>query len=527
MQVKGRNYLVPVGADIASEDEAAAEALEVDAVLAKMETARNRLNILVLDACRNNPFGRSFRGSQQGLAQVDAPTGTFVAFATAPGRTAADGGGANGLYTAALLRQLGTPGLRLEDVFKRTRAEVLAASAQQQTPWENSSIVGDFYFLPGGAPSAAPAPMAAAPASPAAPAGTRAPAPSAEETRLLDLVRSDSGSTLTIRKAAKPLADRGSIYGQFALGWINKKRNAYYEAARTGAGQGIPLAMAYLAEFLAGSPVSPDDPAEARRWLDRAIAQGEPHARFVLGKLLVTGKLGDPDIPGGERIFADLSRERPEYCWRVGEFYWKDVAEEMPAKEADAKGLAYYRRAAELQDPRALDDLGFAYESGWHVPKDPVTARMYYTQGAGLGDGTCMLRLAEIFRKEHDGQQALRWYQGAADHGEADGLEGMGNLYREGKDVPRNLPKAAALFRAAGEQGYPGSQQALGEMYEKGQGVPRSDAQAYFWYARAAAVLRADKDLAAVRDRAGGRLAPGARAKIDAQVARLKPPRED
>ena len=432
--------------------------------------ARNRLNILVLDACRNNPFGRSFRGSQQGLAQVDAPTGTFVAFATAPGRTAADGGGANGLYTAALLRQLGTPGLRLEDVFKRTRAEVLAASAQQQTPWENSSIVGDFYFLPGGAPSAAPAPVAAAPAPPSAPAATKAPPPSAEEARLLDLVRSDFGSTLTIRKAAKPLADRGSIYGKFALGWIDKRPNAYYQAARTGAGQGIPLAMAYLAEFLAGSPVSPDDSAEVRHWLDRAIALGEPHARFVLGKLLVTGKLGAPDVPGGERIFADLSRERPEYCWKVGEFYWKDVTEEMPSPEASAKGLAYYRRAAELQDPRALNDLGFAYEQGWHVPKDPATARMYYTQGAGQGDGMCMLRLAEGFQEEHDGPSALRWYQEAAAHGETGGLEGMGGLYRKGKDVPRNLAKAAALFRAAGEQGHPGSQQALGEMVREGRG---------------------------------------------------------
>ena len=152
MQVKGRNYLIPVGADIAQEDEVEGEAVEVDAVLAKMETARNRLNILILDACRDNPFGRSSRSSQHGLATMDAPTGTYVAFATAPGRTAADGSGANGMYTHALLRQLKNPGLKLEDVFKRTRAEVLEASGQKQTPWENSSIVGDFYFLQGSDP---------------------------------------------------------------------------------------------------------------------------------------------------------------------------------------------------------------------------------------------------------------------------------------------------------------------------------------------------------------------------------------
>ena len=168
MQVKGRNYLIPVGADIAQEDEVEGEAVEVDAILAKMETARNRLNILILDACRNNPFGRSFRSSQQGLAQMDAPTGTYVAFATSPGKTAADGAGDNGMYTQALLHQLKVPGLRLEEVFKLARAEVLKASDQKQTPWENSSIVGDFYFLPAVAPPTA-VTVAAMPMLPSAP----------------------------------------------------------------------------------------------------------------------------------------------------------------------------------------------------------------------------------------------------------------------------------------------------------------------------------------------------------------------
>jgi hypothetical protein len=184
MAVKGRNYLIPVGADIAGEDEVEGEAVEVDAILAKMETARNRLNIVILDACRNNPFGHSFRSTQQGLAQVDAPTGTFVAFATAPGRTAADGAGANGLYTEALLRQLRTPGLTLEAVFKQTRAEVLKGSGQQQTPWENSSIVGDFFFVPG-AGSSAPGPAAAsAPSAAPAQAGNLQVAVNAPDTEV-------------------------------------------------------------------------------------------------------------------------------------------------------------------------------------------------------------------------------------------------------------------------------------------------------------------------------------------------------
>lgn len=162
MAVNGRNYLIPVGAGIAREDEVPYNALDADAVLAKMDTARNRLNILILDACRNNPFARSFRSSQQGLAQMDAPAGSYIAFATAPGRTAADGAGDHGLYTRHLLDQLGTPGLKLEDLFKRVRAGVMADTGGRQVPWENSSITGDFYFVSsagGEAVQAAPAPL--------------------------------------------------------------------------------------------------------------------------------------------------------------------------------------------------------------------------------------------------------------------------------------------------------------------------------------------------------------------------------
>ena len=149
MQVKGRNYLVPVGASLAREEDLEVETVPLDALLARLEAARNRLNILILDACRNNPFGAALSGSLPGFTPMDAPAGTYMAFSTSPGRTAADGNGENSLYTQALLHQLAVPGLKLEEVFKRTRAEVLLASGQRQTPWENSSALGDFYFRPG------------------------------------------------------------------------------------------------------------------------------------------------------------------------------------------------------------------------------------------------------------------------------------------------------------------------------------------------------------------------------------------
>lgn len=162
MQIRGRNFLIPVGANIEHEDEVPYQAVDAQAVLDKMESAGNGTNLVILDACRNNPFARSFRSVRQGLAQMDAPVGTLVAFSTAPGAVASDGTGSNGLYTAHLLTAMRTPGLKVEDVFKQVRGAVRRESGGRQTPWEATSLEGDFYFVP-----LAPAAPAAPPAAPA------------------------------------------------------------------------------------------------------------------------------------------------------------------------------------------------------------------------------------------------------------------------------------------------------------------------------------------------------------------------
>jgi hypothetical protein len=146
LQVKGINYLVPIKAEVLSEPEVEFECLDVGFVLAQMEAANNRMNIVILDACRNNPFARSFRSAERGLATMMAPTGTLIAYATAPGSVAADGEGENGLYTEHILKQITRPGLKIEEVFKNVRAEVVQISNNRQVPWEASSLIGDFYF---------------------------------------------------------------------------------------------------------------------------------------------------------------------------------------------------------------------------------------------------------------------------------------------------------------------------------------------------------------------------------------------
>ncbi len=147
IQSGGRNFLVPVSASIQSEGDIEDEAVSVDQVLSRMAEAHNRMNIVILDACRNNPFTASFRSQSRGLASiVDAPVGMFIAYSTAPGSIAADGDEENGLYTEELVQQMKTPGLRLEDVFKRVLSSVKRLSNDRQVPWTSSSVEGDFYF---------------------------------------------------------------------------------------------------------------------------------------------------------------------------------------------------------------------------------------------------------------------------------------------------------------------------------------------------------------------------------------------
>ena len=142
LQVRDRNFLIPVEADPQSEEEVPYTSVDVNFLLDVMSRAKSRVNIVILDACRNNPFARSFRSGSGGLAQMDAPSGTLIAYATAPGRVASDGGGDHGLYTQHLLKHLNTPGLPVEILFKRVREGVERETKSQQIPWESSSLKG-------------------------------------------------------------------------------------------------------------------------------------------------------------------------------------------------------------------------------------------------------------------------------------------------------------------------------------------------------------------------------------------------
>lgn len=146
MQVDGANYMIPAGAKLEIKADIEEQCMNMDYVLRSMEENGNQLNIIVLDACRNNPFRSFSRSAEKGLSMVSAPKGSYIVYATKPGAVASDGSGRNGLFTSKLLKFLDATDQSLEEVFKNVAAEVSHDSKDQQRPWISSDYTGVFYF---------------------------------------------------------------------------------------------------------------------------------------------------------------------------------------------------------------------------------------------------------------------------------------------------------------------------------------------------------------------------------------------
>ena len=149
VQVNGANYLVPISANPTKQADVDFQMLDVNLVLRQMEGARTHLNIVVLDACRNNPFGgRGLRAANGGLAQIQAPEGTIISFATQPGNVAQDGADGDSPYSKALAKSMRKPGLDIFRTFNDVGLSVSWATNGEQQPWMSMSpITGEFHFV--------------------------------------------------------------------------------------------------------------------------------------------------------------------------------------------------------------------------------------------------------------------------------------------------------------------------------------------------------------------------------------------
>jgi TPR repeat protein len=366
IQVGGKNYLIPLDATLTDQREVPLLAVDADNILIQMQDVRSKVNIVILDACRDNPFEQSFRSLSGGLAQMNAPSGTLIAYATAPGKTASDGSGENGLYTQELLKAINEPGLKVEDVFKRVRLAVSKASGDAQIPWESSSLTGDFYFQ-----------------APTRSAATGAATPSVE----LDFWDSVKGSS--------DPADFNAYLKKYPNGdFADLARNriaALQSAAKP--------AQTQVAAVPASKTLAPDPSNDPSAKDDASGAATQDVARI----LPLVRKAAERGNAGAQT--------------RLGSFYQngQGVAQDY------AQALTWYRRAADQGFPRAEAQIGLLYQKGWGVAQDYGQALSWYRKAADQNDPAAQMRLGELYLKgtgvTANKAEARRWFDLAAKQG--------------------------------------------------------------------------------------------------------------
>ncbi len=447
VQVGGQNYLIPIGADITAEGEVALQAINLSELLASMRGAASRINIAILDACRNNPYESHVRSIARGLAPVSAPAGTLISYATAPGEVALDGTDGHSPFTAALAQSIPIAGLAVEEVFKHTRETVLAATQNRQTPWEHSSLVGNFIFK---AKSADQEPSRRPLASSQSAADQRRlteiaawdqvkatdnpsllrrhvetyPGGAYEELahyKIAQLERQPTGWSWWQTGGSATAATRGETDGAFEravkLDAAGGTPEALVEAARlyrVAADGGVVTAMYNLARMFDKGRGVVRDAAEAAAWYQKAATADHTAAQGSLGTLFEFG-------------------------------------EGVPVNLVEA--LRLYRLAADKGDGHAMTSLGYLYAQGKGVGRDSQEARKWYKLASEKGVVRAMFNLALMQMRGDggpiDGVEAIRWLNAAVDKGHAGAMRELAYLHDEGRIVDRSPMRAAEYLVAS------------------------------------------------------------------------------
>jgi len=431
VQVRGGNYLVPVNANPTREADVDFQMLDMNLVLRQMEGAGTRLNLVILDACRNNPFGgRGLRATTGGLAQMQAPEGTLISFATQPGNVAKDGDDGHSPYTRALAETIRRPGLGLFDAFNEVGLAVKQATGNAQQPWVSASpIKGNFFFTAPPAPASLPQQVKLQPPSAAA---TLQPAPATDCDRF----------AASPSDADRPASVPGVAFDQIDAG----RAISACRAALTQYPQDQRLTYILARALQAGQQFD-----EAARLYRKAADAGNAPAMISLGGM-----------------------------YRDGRGVAKDEAE----------AVRLYRKAADAGNAAAIARLGFMYKDGRGVAKDDAEAVRLYRKAADAGNATAMNNLGFMYETGRgvakDDAEAVRLYRKAADAGDATAMANLGFMYLEGRGVAKDDAEAVRLFRKAADAGARAAMYNLAFMYENGRGVKRDTSEAKRLYKKAA-----------------------------------------
>ena len=419
IEMDGVNYLVPVDARLERDVDVRFETVTVDDLL--VSTSGASLRLVILDACRNNPLARSMQrtattrtvsgGSFADLNEDLLGDETLVAYAAAAGTTAADGRGRNSPYTAALLAHLETP-LEIGLLFRRVRAQVLAATNGAQRPHEYHSLVGEHYLTRTLATSASVTVSAAVPADPA-PVDPPRPDPAEVDVSQLPIA------------ALRELAESEDAAAQAELG-------ERYEDGR-GVVQNYAVAVS---------------------WFRRAAEQGYAAGQSALGAMYFSGRGARHDDEEALRWFrraAEQNSARGQHS--LGFMYSRGLG----VRRDDEEAFRWYRRAAEQGYARGQTSLGVLYRDGRGVSRDYGEAVRWFRLAAEQGDARGQTNLGRMYSTGRgvwtDEAEAVRWYRRSAEQGDARGQNNLGWMYERGRGVRRDRVEAIRWYRLAAAQG--------------------------------------------------------------------------
>jgi hypothetical protein len=420
VETHGLNYLVPVDANPADEGDVFAQMIGTQGILDQLEKSGTRINLVLLDACRDNPFrDRGVRSATGGLAQMPAPPGTLISFATQPRSVALDGDDGHSPYSRALAETMQRPGYGLFKTFNQVGLEVEKATHGQQLPWVSSSPISSSFYFAGPLAAAEPARPPPDPATPVAPIQEARLSPS-DDTLRRDLV------TDCDRLAAMP-HDSGHAPDLPGVD-VDKINFAAAGPACDDAIARYPGVARFM--FEAGRVATArKDHAEARRHYDLAAAAGYAMAFNNIGA----------QYEGGQGV---------------------------PVNYPEA--ARWYRKAADAGEPAAMIDLGWLYETGHGVAKDLPEAFRLYDAAVKAGEPSAMNNLGLMFMRgtgvRRDYAEARRLFEQGAALGEAGAMNSLGVLYDEGDGMPRNAGAARQWFEKAAALGNPEAKQNLREM---------------------------------------------------------------
>lgn len=453
VQANGTNYLIPLRTEIDSQSDLNLEALDADDILRQMEDAGNRLNLVILDACRNNPFKGTARSGGRGLARMNAASGSLIAFATAPGQVAADGEGNNSPYTEALVAAIKQPGLAVEQVFKQARIEVGRKTGKRQTPWEESSLEGDFFFVPR---------LESALSILSNPKQQKfEPAPVLNKAERVYNQIKDSDNVEVLEIFIEQFPD--SIYSKFARAKIKSLE------PKTSPSKDPTTALLNRPRTTVPTP-DKDTKADALK-----LAQDGDKAyndkNFVESARLY--------VLASEKNHAGAMR-RLGYQYANGKGVTKDYK----------KAARLYEMAVAQSDAGAMQNLAMLYESGQGVPKDYGEAVRLYKLAVAKNHAGSMTNLGILYENGQgiakDAKEAARLYKLASDQDDISATFNLGILYKDGKGVSRDYNEAARLYKIAVAKNHAGAMNNLAIMYENGQGVSKDLKEAARLYKLAA-----------------------------------------